>query len=98
MKHTDPDPSDKFAAALVDEIWAQMGREKVRSSRALARMIDMNHVSMNDKLGKNGTPITGGELFRICRALNIEPWEIVRRAGVAAGMPPGPTVGQRTAG
>lgn len=88
MNDTDPDPVGKFATALVEEIWAQMGREGVRSVRALAAKIDMNHVSLNDRLGKKRTPISTQELYRICSALHVQPWEIVRRAGVAAGSPP----------
>lgn len=80
----DPDAPRAFADALVSEIRAEMGRNGINSVRALAEMIGMNHVSLNDRLGPKRVPIGTAELYRICTVLKVEPWEVVRRAGAAS--------------
>lgn len=87
--------AQSFADALVGEIWAEMGRQGIRSVRALAEKMGVPHTPLNDRLNKSSrtgkrVAIGQDDLWRICEALGVQPWEIVRRAGVTMSPPPIP--------
>lgn len=70
-----------YAAVLIGEIKAEMGRRDVRGVRDLARRVGMSHETLRSRLN-NSTAFTTEEIWRLCRVLTIEPWDLFHQAGV----------------
>lgn len=75
----------RFSEAVVQEIWNEMGRQRITSLRELARRAGMTHTSINVRM--NGDSRTGKQvtlnvrdLAAIGNALGVEPGRLVDRA------------------
>lgn len=78
----------RFSEAVVQEIWNELGRQRITSLRELARRAGMTHTSVIVRL--NGDSRTGKkvvinvrDLAAFGQALGVEPAEFVARAKAA---------------
>jgi hypothetical protein len=83
----------RFAEAVVQEIWTEMGRRRVKSLRALALETGMTHQYLTARLKKDpktGKPVTINvrDLAALGTVLAVEPAELLGRAREAVGPPP----------
>lgn len=88
MKPLSDDYLRRFSEAVVQEIWNEMGRQRITSLRELARRAGMTHTAINVRM--NGDSRTGKQvtinvrdLAAIGNALSVGPAELVGRAKVA---------------
>lgn len=76
---------ERFAAAVVQEIWTEMGRQRITSLRELARLAGMTHTAVIVRM--NGDSRTGKQvvinvkdLAALGEALGVEPGRLIDRA------------------
>lgn len=85
----DEDYLQRFSEAVVQEIWNEMGRQRIRSLRELARRAGMTHTSLNARMGidsRTGKPVVLNvrDIAAIGDALGVEPGALIKRAFEAA--------------
>lgn len=83
VTHQMRDTADAVYDALLGELRAEFGRQRLRQSR-VAPMIGMRQQHLSNRL--NGvTPFTVVELVRLTRALGIDPEDLLKTAEAASG-------------
>lgn len=87
------DIARRYGDALMREIRAEMARHDVSSVRGLAELTGMNHATLNSRLNRDSrtgkrVPLGQEDLWRIAEALDVNVYDLVRRASAAVTQPP----------